>query len=69
MSTAAAAGCALVIELLADLRHYCDRADLDFAACDRAAYCRYCEEKGLTPEPPPATVSRRVREETRKLFR
>jgi hypothetical protein len=41
---------ATLVDLLADLRHYCDRAGLDFAACDRAAYCHYCEEKGTKPQ-------------------
>lgn len=35
-----------VSDLLADLRHYCDREDLDFAVLDRVAYVNYTEEKG-----------------------
>ncbi len=60
---------ASVIHLLADLRHYCDHVRLDFAACDRMAYRHYCEEKGFTPEPAPATLSQRCREKTKSLFR
>lgn len=34
-----------VKNLLGDLRHFCDRADVDFGAADRAAYTRYCEQR------------------------
>jgi hypothetical protein len=32
-------------ELLADLRHLCDREGVDFAVCDRKAYASYREER------------------------
>ena len=35
-----------ITDLLSDLRHFCDRQKLDFAAMDRAAYRHYIEEKG-----------------------
>lgn len=35
-----------VTDLLADLRHFCDRWHLDFAALDRQAYRHYTVEKG-----------------------
>ena len=31
-------------DLLADLRHYCDKHELDFAFHDRVAYRNYLEE-------------------------
>ena len=34
-------------DLLTDLRHYCDREGLDFAAEDRQAYQGYVMEKSL----------------------
>mgnify|MGYP001197189958 CR=1 FL=1 len=37
-----------VIDMLCDLRHYCDRLDLDFGHCDRIAYRNYLDE--LTEE-------------------
>lgn len=37
--------CAL-IDLLADLRHYCDTRKWDFGDLDRTAYDHYCAEKG-----------------------
>lgn len=36
---------ASVTDILADLRHYCDKNKLDFADCDRIAYGHYTEEK------------------------
>ena len=36
---------ALVIDVLANLRHFCDSRDLDFGKLDRAAYDHYCAEK------------------------
>ncbi len=38
----------VVIDLLADIRHYCDLTELDFAEMDRKAYNHYQEE--LSPE-------------------
>ena len=35
-----------VRDLLADLRHYCDKYHLDFAGEDRSAYNHYLAEKG-----------------------
>lgn len=35
-----------VTELLSDIRHFCDRWDIDFGAVDRLAYRNYIEEKG-----------------------
>ena len=35
-----------VTDLLADVRHFCDRWDIDFGAVDRLAYLHYTEEKG-----------------------
>jgi len=35
-----------VIDLLADLRHYCDAHKLDFANLDRIAYGHYTAEVG-----------------------
>jgi len=34
----------LVIDLLTDLRHYCDSERLDFGKLDKVAYKHYCEE-------------------------
>ena len=36
---------ALVIDLLANLRHFCDSRDLDFGKLDRVAYDHYSTEK------------------------
>ena len=36
----------VVADFLADLRHYCDAHDLDFADLDRRAYGNYTAEKG-----------------------
>ena len=36
-----------LIELLADLRHLCDRMGWDFARLDREAYPRYADEKSM----------------------
>ena len=36
---------ALVIDVLANLRHFCDSRDLDFGKLDRVAYDHYCAEK------------------------
>ena len=36
---------ALVIDVLADLRHFCDGRALDFGKLDKAAYDHYCTEK------------------------
>ncbi len=33
-----------VTDLLANIRHYCDVNDIDFATCDRRAYAHYTEE-------------------------
>lgn len=41
---------ASVVDLLADLRHLCDRMGWDFAKLDRAAYPRYADEKSLQEE-------------------
>ncbi len=41
---------ASLIDLLADLRHLCDRMDWDFAKLDRAAYPRYAAEKSVRKE-------------------
>lgn len=38
-----------VIDLLADLRHYCDGHSLDFGKLDRHAYGLYIEERQLVP--------------------
>ena len=35
----------LVIDLLANLRHFCDSCDLDFGKLDRVAYRHYSAEK------------------------
>jgi len=35
----------VVIDLLVDLRHFCDAHGLDFGACDSMAYIHYLEEK------------------------
>ena len=35
---------ALVIDLLANLRHFCDSRDLDFGKLDRTATDHYCAE-------------------------
>ena len=35
-----------VSDLLADIRHYCDREDLDFGVLDNVAYTNYIEEIG-----------------------
>ena len=32
-------------DLLTDIRHYCDARGVDFAACDRAAYSHYVNER------------------------
>ena len=36
---------ALVIDVLADLRHFCDGRGLDFGMLDKTAYDHYCTEK------------------------
>ena len=35
-----------IVHLLGDLRHLCDRLDLDYAQLDRRGYELYCNEKG-----------------------
>ena len=35
----------LITNTLCDLRHLCDKLQLDFAQLDRLAYQTYCEEK------------------------
>jgi hypothetical protein len=35
-----------ITDLLADIRHYCDTYDLDYAELDRVAYGHYLEERG-----------------------
>ena len=39
-------------DLLTDIRHYCDSKGVDFAACDRAAYNHYVNERGHGREDP-----------------
>lgn len=34
-----------ITDLLTDIRHYCDARGVDFAACDRAAYGHYVNER------------------------
>lgn len=34
-----------LIDLLTDLRHYCDEHGLCFGDCDRVAYVHYAEER------------------------
>lgn len=41
---------ASVVDLLADLRHLCDRMGWDFAKLDREAYPRYADEKQVSEE-------------------
>lgn len=38
-----------VKDLCGDLRHFCDRAGVDYAAADRAGYGMYCEERAVDP--------------------
>jgi hypothetical protein len=35
-----------LVDLLADIRHACDLAGIDFAKIDRRAYGHYCAERG-----------------------
>jgi hypothetical protein len=35
-----------ITDLLADIRHYCDTHDLNFAELDHVAYGHYLDEKG-----------------------
>ncbi len=35
---------AAVLDLLVDLRHFCDERNLDFGQISNVAYERYCEE-------------------------
>ena len=37
---------AAIVDLLADIRHLCDKIGLDYADHDRVAYNHYIEEKG-----------------------
>jgi predicted metallopeptidase len=37
---------AAIVDLLADIRHLCDKVGLDYADHDRVAYNHYTEEKG-----------------------
>jgi hypothetical protein len=43
-----------IIDMLADLRHLCDRQDLDFASLDRQAYDHYCVEVRANRQDPPS---------------
>jgi hypothetical protein len=36
---------ASITDALSDLRHLCDKLDLDFAQCDRSAYDHYSMER------------------------
>lgn len=41
---------ATIIDTLSDLRHLCDKLDLDFAQLDRCAYDHYSGERNLNTE-------------------
>lgn len=45
-----------VVDLLADVRHYCDAHTADFGKLDRTAYQQYIKERH-SPEEPPACPS------------
>ena len=38
-----------VKDLCGDLRHFCDRAGVDYARADRGGYAMYCEERAVDP--------------------
>lgn len=38
-----------VKDLCGDLRHFCDRAGVDYADADSGGYAMYCEERALDP--------------------
>lgn len=50
-----------VIDLLANLRHYCDQCQFDFAKLDRLAYRHYVVELNDDERLPPGSTKKRFR--------
>lgn len=56
---------ATITDALVDLRHLCDKHDLDFGECDRIAYGHYLPELGASD--PEAQDSERMFAESGRL--